>query len=88
MRDLNSRFFVVISSVMLVNVVTRHLHRDRQGPADGRENIRRTPHPRELEGDKIWQDADVGCGGKYKYVMEHEIHGDTSGVWSSITQVV
>ena len=39
-------------------------HRDWQGSADGRKNIRRTPHPRELEGNKIWQDADVGCGGK------------------------
>ena len=43
----------------------RHLHRDWQGSADGRQNIRRTPHPRELEGDEIRQDADDGCGGEY-----------------------
>ena len=46
-------------------------HRDWQGSADGRKDIWRTPHTRELEGDKIWQDTDVGRGGKqciYSYV--------------------
>ena len=39
--------------------------RDREGSSDGREDIRRTPHPRKLEGDKVWKDADAGRGGEY-----------------------
>ena len=59
--------------------------RDWKGPADGREDIRRTPHPRKLEGDKVWKDADAGRGGEY--VLHAYIIEDRESFRSSDTSI-